>query len=80
MIVVPELQGRVTVLDGENKQVAHLGTNPVPGEAGNFGVAPDKWSPLYFTAPHGACWDGNGGIVVQDWNKTGRVRHLKPAK
>jgi hypothetical protein len=80
MIVVPELQGRVTILNGENKEVAHLGTNPVQGEAGNFNVAPDKWDPTYFTAPHGACWDGSGGIIVQDWNKTGRVRHLKPAK
>jgi hypothetical protein len=80
MIVIPELQGRVTILNGDNKEVAHLGTNPVAGEAGNFGVAPDKWDPTYFTAPHGACWDGSGGIIVQDWNKTGRVRHLKPVK
>ncbi len=80
MVVVPELQGRVTILNGENIKVAHLGTNPVKGESGNFGVPPEKWDPTYFTAPHGACWDGNGGVIVQDWNKTGRVRRLKPAK
>lgn len=80
MVVIPELQGRVTLLDGSNKEVAHLGTNTDPKQSGNFNVPPDQWSPLTFTAPHGACFDGNGGVYVQDWNKTGRVRHLKPVK
>ena len=80
MVVVPELQGRVTILDGSNKEVAHLGTNTNPKQSGNFNVPPADWSPLTFTAPHGACWDGNGGVYVQDWNATGRIRHLKPVK
>ena len=80
MVVIPELQGRVTILDGSNKEAAHLGANPNPKQAGNFNVPPADWSPLYFTAPHGACWDGNGGVYVQDWNATGRIRHLKPVK
>lgn len=80
MVVVPELQGRVTILDGANKEVAHLGDNPDPKQRGNFNVPPADWSPLFFTAPHGACWDGNGGVFVQDWNATGRIRHLKPVK
>ncbi len=80
MIVVPELQGRVTILDGNNKEVAHLGTNDNPKQSGNFNVPPAEWTPLTFTAPHGACWDGKGGVYVQDWNATGRIRHLKAVK
>jgi len=73
MVVVPELQGRVTILDGANKQVARLGTNDDPNQSGKFGVPPEQWSPLTFTSPHGACFDGNGGGYVQDWNATGRI-------
>ena len=80
MVVVPELRGRVTILDGSNKEVAHLGTNDNPKQSGNFNVPPADWSPLTFTAPHGACFDGKGGVYVQDWNATGRIRHLKPVK
>lgn len=80
MVVVAELEARVTILDGDNKEVAHLGDNPDRTQWANFNVPPDKWSPLYFTAPHGCCWDGNGGVYIQDYNATGRIRHLKPVK
>jgi DNA-binding beta-propeller fold protein YncE len=80
MAVIAELEARVTLLDGENKEVAHLGDNPNKAQWANFGVPPNEWSPLFFTAPHGACFDGQGGVYVQDWNKTGRIRHLKPVK
>ncbi len=80
MAVIAELEARVTILDGDNKEVAHLGDNPKKDQWANFGVPPEQWSPLYFTAPHGACFDGNGGVYVQDWNRTGRIRHLKPVK
>ncbi|HEX2750955.1 MAG TPA: hypothetical protein VHM91_23310 [Verrucomicrobiales bacterium] len=76
MVAIAELQGRVTILDGSNKEVAHLGDNQDPKQRGNYNVPPDQWKPLLFTAPHGLCWDGKGGLFVEDWNATGRVRHL----
>jgi hypothetical protein len=80
MAVIAELEARVTILDGSNREVAHLGDNPNKKQWANFGVLPAEWSPLFFTAPHGACFDGKGGVYVQDWNATGRIRHLKPVK
>ncbi len=80
MVAIAELEARVTILDGENKEVAHLGDNPDKKQWANYGVPPNEWNPLLFTAPHGLCWDGNGGVYVEDWNATGRVRYLKRIK
>ena len=60
--------------------MAHLGDNPDHTQWANFNIDPPQWNPLIFTAPHGICWDNKGGIFVQEWNRNGRVRHLKPLK
>lgn len=80
MVAIAELEARVTILDGDNKEVAHLGDNPDKKQWANYNVAPADWSPLVFTAPHGVCWDGKGGVYVEDWNATGRVRYLNRLK
>ena len=79
-IVVPDLQGRITLLNKENKLIAHLGENEDPKKRGNFGVKPEDWKNGQFTAPHGAAWDSKGDLYVEDWNASGRVNKLKRVK
>jgi sugar lactone lactonase YvrE len=76
-IAVAELEGRVTILDAEGKEVAHLGDNPDEGERANFGVPPSSWKDGIFTAPHGLAFDAKGNLYVQDWNRSGRLSKLR---
>jgi len=76
MIVVPDLASRVTVLDKDNKVVAHLGE----GLVGNPPRTTDdrsKFVPGQFVNPHGACFDHNGNIFVAEWVEIGRVTKLR---
>ena len=79
-VVIAELAGRVTILDGQNKQVAHLGDNPDEKQRANFNVPPEQWKPGVFTAPHGVSFDRDGNVYVMDWNASGRVSKLKRAE
>jgi len=79
-IIVPDLQGRITILNKENKLIAHLGENTDKALLGKNPVPPEKWKDGEFTAPHGACWDSKGDLYVEDWNATGRINKLKRIK
>lgn len=74
--VVAELAGRVTLLDKRGAEVAFLGDNPDKKQRANFGVPKDKMTLGVFTAPHGCSFDADGNVIVQDWNKSGRVTFL----
>jgi hypothetical protein len=76
-VLIPDLQGRITLLNKENKLIAHLCENEDPKKRGNFGVKPEDWKDGQFTAPHGAAWDSKGDLYVEDWNASGRVNKLK---
>lgn len=76
-VAVAELQGRVTILDGNNKPVSFLGDNPNQKQWANFRVNPTDFQEGVFTAPHGVCFDKAGNVYVMDWNYTGRVSKLK---
>jgi len=80
LVAVAELQARATILDKDNKQVAHLGDNPNKKHWANFGVPPDQWTDGIFTAPHGCGFGLNGDLFIMDWNRTGRVTKLVPTK
>jgi hypothetical protein len=76
MIVVPDLAARVTILDTDNKVVAHLGE----GLVGNPPRTTDdrsKFVPGQFVNPHGACFDHAGNIFVAEWVEIGRVTKLR---
>jgi hypothetical protein len=76
MIVVPDLSARVTLLDKDNKIVAHLGE----GLQGNPPRTTDdrsKFVPGQFVNPHGACFDHAGNIFVAEWVEIGRVTKLR---
>ncbi|MDX2023789.1 MAG: hypothetical protein SF187_26360 [Deltaproteobacteria bacterium] len=75
-LLVVDLEGRVSIFDKDFKVVAQLGDNENPDLRGKYDVAPDKWKDGQFTAPHGAAWDKDGNLYVEDWNAHGRVSKL----
>jgi hypothetical protein len=76
MIVVPDLASRVTVLDKDNKVVAHLGEGLV-GNPPRTTEDRSKFVPGQFVNPHGACFDHAGNIFVAEWVEIGRVTKLR---
>jgi len=77
-LVVADLVGRITLLDQNDKFVAHLGDNPDEKLRAQNGVPRDKWKDGEFLSPHGVCVDAKGAIYVQDWNYLGRLSKLMP--
>lgn len=77
VLLVPDLYGRVSLLDGKNEVITHLGVNPgierVDGYP-DFDLA--KQVPGKFIAPHDACFDHLGNIFVVEWVNGGRVTKL----
>lgn len=76
-VAIAELEGRVTILDAQNKEVAHLGDNPNKDQWANYGIPPTDWKPGIFTAPHGVSFDHEGNVYVLDWNASGRISKFK---
>ena len=76
-LVIPDLAGRVTILDGDNQLVTHLGDNPDVAKRADNGVPPDEWVDGEFIAPHSAVWDQDGNLYVMDWNRHGRITKLR---
>jgi hypothetical protein len=80
LLLVPELLGRVTLLDGKNQVAAVLGDDAERVKAdGKFQIRGNEklWQPGRFVHPHDACFDGDGNIFVAEWVATGRVTKLK---
>lgn len=74
LLLVPDLEARVTLLDRDNRLVAHL------GDGENFGLrdkAREQFVPGRFIAPHSACFDKDGNIFVVEWVEVGRVTRLR---
>jgi hypothetical protein len=76
-LLIPDLKGRVTIFDKDDKLVVHLGDNPDPSKRRNNGVPKDALTPGDFCTPHGAIWDRAGNIYVTEWLKYGRVTKLR---
>jgi DNA-binding beta-propeller fold protein YncE len=80
LMLVPELQARVTLLDGKNKVVAQFGNDAAWGTAVmKREVRKDRaqWPNGKFIHPHDACFDAHGNIFVCEWVATGRVSKLR---
>lgn len=71
--VIPELQGRVTVLGKDGSIAAQVGDNPIPGHRANFGLPPDQWTDGICNSPHGASIDREYNLIVTEWSKFGRL-------
>jgi hypothetical protein len=79
-VSVPDLQGRVVILDKSNTIIAVLGHNPDPAKGRNFNVPQDEWVEGIFSGTHGSYWDKDGNLYVQDWNTSGRIMKLVRVK
>ena len=78
LVVVPDLHGRVTLMDGANTLVAHLGDSNAPMWNNPLRNEPrDRFVPGQFICPHGACFDADGNIFVVEWVEVGRVTKLR---
>jgi hypothetical protein len=78
MVVVPDLQGRVTLMDKSNALVAHLGDSGATDSSFPLRKEPrEKFIPGQFICPHGACFDHDGNIFVVEWVEVGRVTKLR---
>lgn len=80
LLLVPELYGRVTILDRDNRVVAQLGDDAdrIRGDQ-QFQIRsdPGRWNDGRFVHPHDACFDQQGNIFVAEWVATGRVSKLQ---
>jgi len=76
-LLVPDLEARVTLLDGQDRLIAHLGEDP-SGTWGELRRQPRERFPAgRFICPHSACFDAEGDIFVVEWVEEGRVTKLK---
>ncbi len=75
-VSVPDLHGRLVILDKSNTIMAVLGHNADPAKRVNFNVPQDQWVEGVFSGTHGSFWDKDGNLYVQDWNVSGRIMKL----
>lgn len=76
MIVIPDLSARVTLMDKENKMVAHL-CEGLTGNPPRTTEDRSKFVSNQFVNPHGACFDHQGNIFVVEWVEIGRITKLR---
>ena len=79
-VSVPDLHGRLVILDKKNTIIAVLGNNPDPAKGGNFNIPQSQWVEGIFSGTHGSYWDKDGNLYVQDWNTSGRLMKLVRVK
>jgi hypothetical protein len=84
LLLVPDLSARVTLLDKNNKVIAHLGEDPawreqVTKDRNKLRSQPkgEGWVAGKFLHPHDACFDPAGNIYVAEWVHTGRITKLR---
>ena len=75
-VSVPDLKGRLVILDKANTIIAVLGYNADPKKGGSFKVPIEDWIEGVFSGTHGSYWDADGNLYVQDWNISGRIMKL----
>jgi len=74
LLLVPDLDARVTLLNEKNELVVHL------GDGTNYGLRDkprEQFADGKFIAPHSACFDAAGNIFVVEWVEIGRVTKLR---
>lgn len=79
LLLVPDLVGRVTLLDKNNQVIAHLGDDSLRMAAdADRKIRSDEslWQDGKFVHPHDACFDSEGNIFVAEWVARGRVTKL----
>ena len=79
LLLIPDLVGRVFLLNGKNEVVAQLGDDHERMAADKKNIRADEslWLPGKFVHPHDACFDADGNIYVAEWVQRGRISKLK---
>jgi hypothetical protein len=84
LMLVPDLQARVTLLGKDDQVIAHLGEDPEwraqvlkDGNKLRRDEKGEGWVSGKFLHPHDACFDAQGNIFVAEWVQTGRVTKLR---
>jgi hypothetical protein len=84
ILLVPDLSARITLLDKDDKVIAHLGEDPewraqVLKENMKLrnNTKSEGWVSGKFLHPHDACFDSAGNIFVAEWVYTGRITKLR---
>ena len=73
-MLVPDLASVVTILDKENKVLAHLGD----GDPSKLrGAQREDFIPGKFVHPHASIWVNDGDVLVAEWVPIGRLTLLK---
>lgn len=79
-VSVPDLHGRLVILNKNNNIIAVLGYNADPAKGGTNNVPQDQWKEGIFSGTHGSYWDHEGNLYIQDWNVSGRIMKLVRVK
>ena len=79
LAAVPELRGRVSLVDKTGHTVAVLGANDVAEHTNNNRTEPSRWKPGIVTAPHGAAFTGRGDLLISEFSLFGRVHRFVAA-
>ena len=79
-VSVPDLHGRLVILDKTNRIISVLGHNPDPKLGASYNVPQEQWKEGIFSGTHGSYWDKDGNLYVQDWNVSGRLMKLVRAR
>ena len=74
-LYIPDLGSVVTILDGSDKVVAHLGDGKKLD--GKTDKADNKTNPALFATPHAITVDSKGNFYVVEWLPFGRPRKFK---
>jgi hypothetical protein len=78
-VVIPDLQGKVTLMDRNNQVIEHLGdygAKSMDDLSALRRQTRDRFTPGKFVCPHAACFDHSGNIYVVEWVEVGRVTRL----
>jgi DNA-binding beta-propeller fold protein YncE len=80
LMLVPELEARISILDGKNNVVARFGDDATWRAnvmKKKLRQHPEKCPDGKWLHPHDACFDKDGNIFVCEWVQTGRVSKLR---
>jgi len=79
IVVIADLQGRVTLMGKDNQIITHLGDASPSSPPNPPRATPDRatFVPGQFIHPHGANFDHDGNIFVAEWVEIGRVTKLR---
>ena len=75
-VAVPDLHGRLVILDKSNTIMSVLGFNSDHEQRANYNIDQKDWIEGIFSGTHGSSWDAEGNLYIQDWNISGRIMKL----